>query len=75
VRFGIARGVMAAGEGIETVLSPRHCASAWRQPEGGRAHCCVHLLLGLTALGMPSDTWRQAFAIAGAVVDRLRGCV
>jgi MFS family permease len=27
-----------------------------------------HLLLGLTALGMPSDTWRQAFAIAGAIV-------
>jgi hypothetical protein len=26
-----------------------------------------HLVLGLTALGMPSDTWRQLFAIVGAV--------
>jgi len=27
-----------------------------------------HLLLGLSALGMPSDTWRQVFAIVGAAV-------
>jgi hypothetical protein len=27
-----------------------------------------HLLLGLTALGMSSDAWRQVFAITGAVV-------
>ena len=27
-----------------------------------------HLLLGLSALGVPSDTWRQLFAITGAVV-------
>ena len=27
-----------------------------------------HLLLGLTALGMPSDTWRQLLAITGSVV-------
>jgi hypothetical protein len=26
-----------------------------------------HLLLGLTALGTPSDAWRQVFAISGAV--------
>ena len=27
-----------------------------------------HLLLGLTALGMPSDTWRQLLAMTGSVV-------
>jgi MFS family permease len=27
-----------------------------------------HLLLGISAFGMPSDTWRQLFAIVGAIV-------
>jgi hypothetical protein len=27
-----------------------------------------HLALGLSAMGMPSDTWRHLFAIIGAVV-------
>jgi hypothetical protein len=27
-----------------------------------------HLVLGLSALTMPSDTWRQVFAITGAIV-------
>jgi hypothetical protein len=33
-----------------------------------------HLVLGLSAMGMPSDTWRHVFAMIGAAVIGLTAC-
>jgi MFS family permease len=59
----VAAGEFAFGNSRSTIIRTM-TAATFAVPAAVAGY---HLLLGLSALGMPSDTWRQVFAITGAV--------
>jgi hypothetical protein len=61
---GMVAGQFAFAHSRSTILRTM-IAAAFALPATVAGY---HLVLGLSAMGMPSDTWRQVFAMIGAAV-------